>query len=531
MNDLPGPGFVCKLIQVPTARHALIRLGSVMALTLVARLAVAQGTDTARSQGRARASVSGTVRDSVGGGLVAGAIVQLVARDRLASDARTTTSDAHGLFAFDSVAPGRYALGFFHPMLDSLGLESSAREITVGARRQVRADLAIPSPARIRAAICGPKKSSSDAVVVGFVYDARNGSPVGDATVAGEWLEISIRRGSVRSRMPRLVAKTSDRGWFALCNVPSPGTILIAASHGADSTDVLELNVPSTGLLRRELYLGSARTVAGVDSLTAAAQRLHAGDGQLSGVVTTSAGQPVDGAVVGIPDGPQTRTNERGEWTLADAPAGTRMLEVRAFGYYPDRRVVDVIDGATPVRVALSTMRSVLDTVKVSASRLSDRQQAEFDRRRRSGFGRYLTADEIASRRPIYTSDLFRAMPGLRFDRTNANGELGTPPIMMRAAAGELCAPAIYVDGHYLSGMTADELDAFVQPTDIVGIEVYSGATAPPQFQTSMNGCGSIVIWTNIDSVDRPKMTKARVITAGVLATFGILASTLLFRH
>jgi hypothetical protein len=181
--------------------------------------------------------------------------------------------------------------------------------------------------------------------------------------------------------------------------------------------------------------------------------------------------------------------------------------------------------------VSLSTMRAVLDTVKVSATRLSDRQQAEFDRRRHSGFGRYLTADDIARRQPIYTSDLFRSMPGMRFDRTNVNGALGSPPIMMRGALDALCEPAIYVDGHFLAGMTADELDAFVQPSDIIGIEVYVGATAPPQFQSSLNGCGSIVIWTNIDSVDRPKMTKGRIITAALLATFGVLAGALLFHH
>lgn len=530
MNDLPRPGFICKLIRISPARHAFMRLGSVIAITLLARLGVAQATDTASRQRSPRVVVSGTVRDSVGRTVLAGAIVQLVARDSLSSEARTTTSDARGIFEFDSVAPGRYALGFFHPMLDSLGLESSVREITVDGRRPVRADLAIPSPARIRAAICGPRVSSpSDAVVVGFVRDARDGSPAPNATVTGEWLEISVRRGSVGTRVPHLVALTSDRGWFALCNVPSPGTILITASRGADTTDQLELIVPSSGLLRRELYLGTSRTVVEMDSLTSATRRLRAGDGHLSGVVTASNGQPVVGAAVGIPNGPQTRTNENGEWTLSDAPAGTRMLDVRALGYYPDRRAVDVLDGAPPVQIALSTMRAVLDTVKVNASRLGDRQKAEFEQRRHSGFGRYLTAEEIAQRRPVYTSDLFRAMPGVRFDRTN--GVRGTPPIMMRAAVGGLCQPAIYIDGHYLFEMNADELDAFVQPSEIIGIEVYSGATAPPQYQSSLNGCGSIVIWTNIDSAVRPKMTKARLITAAVVTSIGILISALFLRH
>ena len=510
-----------------------VRTLVVLGLISFARLAVAQSTDTA--QRVPRVIVSGVVRDSVARTTLAGAVVQLVLRDNVTAEARTTVADARGQFAFDSVAPGRYELGFFHPMLDSLGLESGARHVDVDGRRPVRADLAIPSPARLRAAICGPKVvSPSDAVVVGFVRDARDGTPAANAKVTGEWLEIAIRRGSVGSRVPRLVATTSERGWFALCNVPSPGTILITASRGADSTDVLELTVPSSGLLRRELYLGAARTTVDLDSLTNTTRRLHAGDGHLSGVVVTAAdGKPVAGAIVGIPGGPQSRTNESGEWTLTDAPAGTRMLEVRALGYYPERRPVDVLDAAAPVRVALTTMRAVLDTVKVNATRLGARQQAEFDQRRRSGFGRYITADDIARRRPIFTTDLFRSMAGVRFDRGNGRlDDMTRPTIAVRGAAADWCTPSVYIDGHYMAELTADDIDAFVQPTEITGIEVYSGGMAPPEFQHGLSGCGSIVIWTNIDSLgDRSKLTKARVITGLVVVAFGVLTSFVLFRH
>ena len=47
------------------------------------------------------------------------------------------------------------------------------------------------------------------------------------------------------------------------------------------------------------------------------------------------------------------------------------MLEVRALGYYPDRRQVNVVDNGPPVRVTLSTLRAVLDTVRIRATRLA----------------------------------------------------------------------------------------------------------------------------------------------------------------
>ena len=50
--------------------------------------------------------------------------------------------------------------------------------------------------------------------------------------------------------------------------------------------------------------------------------------------------------------------------TLAEAPTGTRMLEVHALGYYPERRRVDVVASSAPIEVKLSTLKAVLDTVK-----------------------------------------------------------------------------------------------------------------------------------------------------------------------
>ena len=57
--------------------------------------------------------------------------------------------------------------------------------------------------------------------------------------------------------------------------------------------------------------------------------------------------------------------------------------------------MVDVIPGAPPVRIALATFRSVMDTVKVTASRLYDRDRTGFQGRSRSGTGQYVTAEVV----------------------------------------------------------------------------------------------------------------------------------------
>ncbi|HLA14880.1 MAG TPA: carboxypeptidase-like regulatory domain-containing protein, partial [Gemmatimonadaceae bacterium] len=176
-------------------------------VVLLAPSALAQQTGTA---------VSGVVHDSIARQPLAGAAVQLVT-DSLTSFIRTAVSDSLGRFALGDVPPGRYKLGFLHPLLDSLGVDAPLIEVRVEGRQAIRADLAIPSPARIRAAICGPKPAlDSSGVLVGVVRDARGGAPTSGVTVTGEWLELTFTTKGLGRRIPRLVATTGDNGWFAM---------------------------------------------------------------------------------------------------------------------------------------------------------------------------------------------------------------------------------------------------------------------------------------------------------------------------
>ncbi|MEP6730824.1 MAG: carboxypeptidase regulatory-like domain-containing protein [bacterium] len=480
-----------------------MRLPAFLLLAAFARLTNAQTPDTThRASG---ASVSGVVQDSIARTVLAGAMVQLVAADSGVRFGRSAISDSLGRFVIDDVPDGRYTLGFFHPMLDSLGVAPPLREVVVNGRKPVTTALAIPSPMRLRSAICGAQTatdSSAGGVLVGIVRNAADGAPIAGVTVIGDWLEVTLSvKGTVR-RVPRLVATTAENGWFAMCNVPSGGMMGLIASHGADSTDRIDVQVPTTGFVRRELYLGPTRTVVAdvvrdsaqrADSSARAPRRVHMGDGRLSGTVVTAVdARPLRDAQVSITDGPTTRTNERGEWTLADAPAGTRMLEVRAVGYYPDHRRVDVVAGALPLRIQLSTLKAVLDTVRITASRLTDRHLSGFEERRRTGNGHYLVAADIAQRRPLTTTDIFRAMSGVRVDGPRGD----TASVLVRGTVADWCQPSIFLDGHLFAHFNGADLDNLVSPEQIAAIEVYTGTTAPPQWQQGMSGCGSIVIWT-----------------------------------
>lgn len=503
-----------------------MRLRSAAAMLLLARLAAAQSG----------ATVSGVVRDSIAGTTIAGASVQLVGAERGGQLIRSAVSDGSGRFQLNDVPDGRYRLGFFHSRLDSLGLEPVLREITVSEQRPVRADLATPSAAQLRAALCGGS-SDSGAVLIGVVRDAFNRSTFADAGISAEWLEYGLSRDGIALNVVSARATTKANGWFVLCGLPRAGTVVLAAHRGADSTDRVEVDLPSDRFLRRDLYLGPARVVQSEDttivgdSSVRSTRITHLGDGRLSGRVVTALGdRPLAGAQVGLVGGPQTRANDRGEWMLVNAAPGTRSLEIRAVGYYPERRSVDVVANAEPLHVMMRTMKSVLDTVRIVEARLSNKNFAEFERRQRSGAGNYITMADVERRNPFSTSDLFKFTPGVRLQSIR-----GAPRVYVRGLMSGWCAPDVFVDGLDVGPIDGGELDTFVNPNEIAGVEIYSGTTVPFQF-ISMRGssrdrCGAIVIWTKMRAQSKNAWTTRNAFFTAGFVGLSLLTGVLFTRR
>jgi hypothetical protein len=464
----------------------------ILLVAVIAHAAGGQIADSTRSP--IAGTVTGVVRDSVAQMPLPGATVQLVAANDPAKFVGSAVSDIYGQFTFHRVPGGKYKIGFIHPMLDSLGVEIPARDIEVVDEAPIETELGTPSSKRLRALYCSSREGidSASAVVVGVVRNAYDGAPVANASVIAQWREYSIGKKGISESLPHVASTTNGLGWFALCNVPNQGTVTLVANVANDSTQIIEVAVPRDRLVRRELFLGG-----------------HALNGRLSGIVVAEADNlPIQGALVSIVDGPGARANAVGEFAITDAPVGTRMVEVRAIGFYPERRSVDVMNGAMPVRFALSTLKAVLDTVRVKASRLSSRDKTGFEDRRHNGPGRYLTSSAIQKIAPVFLSDLFRGVSGLRVgyasDTLATDMAIGVSPdamsnidrrLLMRGISGDWCAAAIYLDGLHFPGLGASELDAWLRPGEVAGVEVYSEASVPNEFRQERSGCGSVVIW------------------------------------
>ncbi|WP_353265375.1 carboxypeptidase regulatory-like domain-containing protein [Gemmatimonas sp.] len=446
--------------------------------------------------------VTGQVHDSITGFPLRRAVVQLVDLSGY-EGGRMALTDSLGHYAFTDVPTGRYTLGFHHTVLDSLGLEPLTRTIDV-ARNLDAADLAVPSAVGIRAAVCGaPSANNPGTLLMGFVRDAATGDALPNATVTVEWLEYELAKGRMAPRIVRRRTTAGSNGWYGVCNIPREGFVQVAARSNSDSTDHVEFEVAADALQRRELFVGRSITTTTTSSGTgdsAVVRVLRTGSTRFAGVVRRDGnGRPLENATVQIVNGPTTRTNAKGEFFFDNAPAGTRLLDVRAVGFYPQRTTVNVLDDAPAFNASLRTFRSVLDTVKVLANYERFSLLKEFQQRVRSGVGRYITEEMIARRNPVMVSELFWIIPGVYVERGGGIDQ----EISMRGIFSPRCSPALFLNGFPLQmpdmggvPLSAAELDAVVRPKDLLGVEIYTQGQVPAQFGAGMTGCGAIAFWT-----------------------------------
>lgn len=446
---------------------------------------------------RVSARLSGVVFDSVGSAPLANAVVQLVPVSKVTS-AHSRHTDARGAFAFDSLDSGRYLLGFYHPLLDSLGVTSPTLVVDVRTSGEVRAPLAIPSARTILVNRCGPESvRDSTGVMIGFVRSATDGMGRARATVKLSWSELVIASDGIRRAVPSISGETSEAGGVALCGIPIGGQVMARAWSGSDSSGFAELEVPRNGLLRRDLYVGSARMVTVRDSTDSAvvATSVLRGDGTLRGEIRSGDGRPLPGArIVFWGTGIEANSAANGAYQLRDLPVGTYTVEARALGFLPERRAVDILaTGESVANLTLDSFGTYLDTVKVTTQRIfSSRAIQEFEQRKKRGFGYFLDEDAINKRNPFFMADLLRTMPGVTVAPSPSFGSR----ILMRGSGFQaMCSPTVYIDGMRVFNNDGD-LDAIVNVQDVRAMEVYTrGSSVPIEFQ-NLDGCGSLVLWT-----------------------------------
>ena len=189
-----------------------------------------------------------------------------------------------------------------------------------------------------------------------------------------------------------------------------------------------------------------------------------------------------------------THSDESGRFELRNLPAGWVRLEAKHIGYRPVEYDLELVSGVSygvpDPMLRLQPIPVELAEIFVSGEAAGVRRRlAGFYDRRDKGVGSYVTVDEYVERwgQPIRPSDMIRTMRGMRVlpdGRVTAR----------RCTRGGL--PAVYLDGMYLGNTGFTDVDAILSPYQIEGIEAYTDATIPPQFNRLGAACGAIVVWT-----------------------------------
>jgi hypothetical protein len=435
----------------------------------------------AQTSAHRSARIIGVVVDSIHGTGLEGAEVLVSGRSA------PTLTDLLGRFVIDSLEPGTYRIGVFHPLLESLGITLASKPFTVGADSTGVANLGIPSVSTLASRYCGTALTPKHpAVVAGKVLDPDSDEPIAGAAVSLIWVDLNVSKEAGIERTPHeLHADTDSLGFFKFCGLQEDLDAAVQASRAGVFTGEVSVSTSGAPLTFENLALASPaarKTVKGV----------------VIGTVLSLDNKPLPGARIEAPMWERAAvTRQDGTFTLDQLPTGTQLLLIRHVGFEPTRTSVNVTSRQpTELSVTLGPFVSVLDPVFVNARRNYVLEKSGFSERQRAGWGKYFTAADIEKRHPNYLSDMFTQVNGVRVDRTPLGAVVRDSKITSILGGGRSggCA-RMWVDGAEWRLVGPGDIDGFVSPKEVVGLEIYRAKEAPIQYR-SVDDCVIILVWT-----------------------------------
>jgi hypothetical protein len=224
--------------------------------------------------------------------------------------------------------------------------------------------------------------------------------------------------------------------------------------------------------------------------------------GLLTGRLVDSAGAPVPNADVVLAAGSRTATVDvNGRFTFRDVSPGYHTVLARAIGYgFTSARVFVPPDDTGHVEIRMQASPRWLSPIEVTVS-ADAALLPDFSRRRRAGFGYFVSRAELEAAGPITLSQYLRRIPVIRIRESlglaQAVSSRGSRTALVNGAVMAVpCVMRIALDGQLQPEEVGLDL---ISPIEIGGIEIYPGpSTIPAEFAAWSNeiGCGLIVVWT-----------------------------------
>jgi uncharacterized protein (DUF2141 family) len=473
-------------------RNALWATASLVLIAAPAQLSSQQKTPPAPApiDKAGKGEILGLVLDSLNGRYLSGA-------DIVIEGARATaTTDSLGKFKVEGLTPGSYQVGVFHPLLDTLGISIATQPFHVGADSSTSILLSVPSAGTIIRRACPVRpRAQGTSAVIGHVVDPETLQPVAGSEVSIAWTQLEASKEVGVRQSPRLLRDSTDAsGTFKLCGLPNSLKATLQARRGGSVTAEIPISIgdSDTELFARTLMLSRSDSGTKVGNATVSGRVVLEGS-------PTNAGSRVE--VVGTDV--VALTNEKGEFTLRNLPSGSHVLLARHLGFGAETVPVD-LSAREPKQVTMKLPKfvAIIDPVVVTAKRVAGLEKVGFSQRQKSGVGYYMGPEQIQRLRPNFLTDILRTVPGLRINYS-PEGETVSSSRGASSLTGGGCVQYFVDDMPWMSASPGD-VNNFVNGPEVVGVEVYQGASTPAQYSRGMSGdCITIVVWTKFKIRDR----------------------------
>jgi hypothetical protein len=446
---------------------------SLWALALVSATSLhAQDTVARPASNRAIYSISGIVVDSLRLRPLAGAEVIV------AGTPYHATTDSSGLFTIDSLEPGSYRLGVFHPYLDSLSLAIGTKETTVPLEEGKGLTFGVPSaPTLIRTA-CPDNSPDSSSVLMGTVFDVDTGKPVAGAKVTVSWTDYFFgkKMRGLEKKSQKLEATTNSTGVYRVCGLPADAGAAVVATSGEAKTDEIGIRSVSPSVLLVPL---------GVTKTPAAPVRL-------SGFVRDEKGAPLKNARIQmLGSDAVAATDDDGRFTLGNVYPGSRNIAIRRIGYIPTSINLQVT--RTPMEaidVRLAKYVPILDTVFIRGRREEGLASVGFTNRINRTLGEHIKREQFEKHHPKLLTDILRNTMQVKVMY------VGSVPIAVPRRPGIACTKLL-IDGTPWIIRDARDFNDIVDVEQVSAVEVYTGSNTPPEFDIGRDhDCLTIVVWS-----------------------------------
>jgi len=466
--------------------RALKLIGALMCVLSAVPIGAQQSTASVTKTGKA--GISGVVVDSLNLRYLRGADVIVEGLDG------AFVTDSAGRFKIDSLPPGTYQVGIFHPLFDTLGISVASRPFRLGPDSISVVVLYVPSAATIIHGACrSPSPSEGNSAVIGHVMDSETLRPVAGAEVSITWTDIEVSKEAGLHRIPHVLRDTtSEVGAFHLCGLPnSMNANLQAQKATAVTADIpISLGDADSELFARTLLLSSAKGTATTGNATVSGRVVLEGS-------TTTAGSRVELVGTDI----VALTNENGEFTMTNLPSGSRVLLARHLGFGAATTPVDLsAREAQSVTITLPKFVAMMDPVLVTARVGAGLDRVGFNDRKKSGTGYFYGPAQLAAMHATYLTDILRHLPSMRVTPTD-RGTMVTSSRGLDSMTLPGCVQYFLDDMPWGSAISGD-INDFVNGSEIVGVEVYQPSHAPVQFSRSLGQCLTIVLWTRFQIHD-----------------------------